>query len=267
MLIVGERINSTRKSIDKAVKEKDFEVIKDEVIKQTGAGAHILDVNCGTVDVQDEPATMEWLVKTIQNDIMNVPLCIDSANPEAVAAGLAVHQGQGMINSISGETDKLKQLLPLVKKYNALVVALCIDDNGIPKGVNEALKVGDKIVNQLLDAGVPIKNIYFDPLVRSVATNPETVAEILRIIEGMADKFKGLHFISGLSNVSFGLPERRHLNRAYLVLSIAAGLDAVIVDPLDSSLISLTYATSALLNKDKYSMKYIKAHKDGKLKG
>ncbi|MFZ5591607.1 MAG: methyltetrahydrofolate cobalamin methyltransferase [Bacillota bacterium] len=266
MLIIGEKINSTRKSIDRAVRAKDVEVIQEEAKKQIEAGAHMLDVNCGTLDAQDEPATMEWLVRTVQ-EAAGVPLCIDSPNHKALAAGLSVHRGKAMINSISGETERFANVLPLVKQYGASVVALCMDDRGIPASMGQALEVGTKLVNRLLDAGVPVEDIYFDPLVRSVATNPETVLETLQLMEEMSARFSGLHFVSGLSNVSFGLPERRHLNRAYVVLSMASGLDAVIVDPLDSTLMALVYATEALLNKDRFCMQYIRSYQQGKLKG
>ncbi|HHW44718.1 methyltetrahydrofolate cobalamin methyltransferase [Desulfofundulus thermobenzoicus] len=265
MLIIGERINSTRKSMDRAVRAKDVASIREEVLNQVNAGAHMLDVNCGTLDAREEPATMEWLVKTVQ-EIADVPLCIDSPNYKALAAGLSVHRGKAMINSISGETERYKKVLPLVKEYGASVVALCMDEKGIPANKDRALEVGVKLVNDLLDAGIPVDDIYFDPLVRSVATNPETVVETLRLMEEMSSRFRGLHFVSGLSNVSFGLPERRHLNRAYVVLSMASGLDAVIADPLDSTLMALVYATEALLNKDRFCMQYIRCYQQGKLK-
>jgi len=265
MLIIGEKINSTRKSIDQAVRAKDAEAIREVVFSQVNAGADMLDVNCGTLDAVDEPAAMEWLVKTVQ-EAADLPLCIDSANYKALAAGLKVHRGKAMINSISGEPERYRHVLPLIKEHGASVVALCMDEKGIPAGLERALEVGTRLVGSLLDDGVPVDDIYFDPLVRSVATNPETVVETLRLMEEMSARFAGLHFVSGLSNVSFGLPERRHLNRAYVVLSMASGLDAVIVDPLDGTLMALVYATEALLNKDPFCMQYIRCYRQGKLK-
>ena len=265
MLIIGEKINSTRKSIDRAVRARDVELLREEVLGQVNAGAGMLDVNCGTLEAREEPETMKWLVKTVQ-DIAGIPLCIDSPNSEALAAGLSVHQGKAMINSISGETERFQKVLPLVKEYKASVVALCMDNRGIPANKEQSLQVGIKLVSDLLYAGIPVEDIYFDPLVRSVATNPEAVVETLKLMEEMSGRFNGLHFVSGLSNVSFGLPERRHLNRAYVVLSMASGLDAVIVDPLDSTLMALVYATEALLNKDRFCLRYIRSHHQGKLK-
>ncbi len=265
MLIIGEKINTTRKSMGRAVEERNVDLICEEAKKQVEAGAHTLDVNCGTLPAETEPDTLAWLVKTIQSAIA-IPLCIDSPSPAALAAGLAAHEGKPMINSISGETGRYGQVLPLVKQYKASVVALGMDDRGIPQDRQQALEVGIKLVEQLLADGIPIDDIYFDPLVRSVATNPGTVVDTLSLMQDLSSKFAGLHFVSGLSNVSFGLPERRHLNRAFVVLSIASGLDAVIMDPLDSVMMALIYAAEALTNKDRFCMQYIGAFHQGKLK-
>ncbi len=129
-----------------------------------------------------------------------------------------------------------------------------------------ALEVGDSLINRLIKDGVPVEDIYLDPLVRTLATSPETVVDTLEVIRELSRRFPGLHFVSGLSNVSYGLPERRHLNRAFVVMSVAYGLDAVITDPLDAQLIALIYASEALVNKDRFCMNYIGAYNSGKLK-
>jgi cobalamin-dependent methionine synthase I len=265
MLIIGERINSTRKSIDKAVRDRNSEAIIAEALKQVEAGAHFLDVNCGSLDVSEEPKALEWMINVVQNAV-NSPLCIDSPNPDALAAGLAVHKGEAIINSISAETERFQKVLPLAKKYNAGLVALCLDDRGIPNGRDSAIEVGSRLVDSLMDAGIPMDKIYLDPLARSVATSPGAVIETLAIMDSLRSKYAGLHFVSGLSNVSFGLPERRHLNRAYVVMSIASGLDAVIMDPLDGIMHTLIYAAEALVNRDRFCLNYIKAFNQGKLK-
>jgi cobalamin-dependent methionine synthase I len=265
MLIIGEKINGTRKSIGRALAENDSEAIRQETAKQVQAGAHTLDVNRGTLSAEAEPEALAWLVKTVQSTV-SLPLCLDSPNPAALAAGLAVHQGKPMINSISGEKERYGHVIPMVKQYGASVVALGMDDRGIPQNNEQALEVGVKLVNDLLVDGIPLDDIYFDPLVRSVATSPGAVVDTLRLMEDLGSKFPGLHFVSGLSNVSFGLPERRHLNRAFVVLSVASGLDAVIMDPLDEVMMALIYAAEALVNKDRFCMNYIGAYHQGKLK-
>lgn len=265
MLIIGERINSSRKTIAAAVQQRDREAIAVEAARQAEAGAHYLDVNCGTLPADAEPAAMEWLVDVVQ-EATQLPLCLDSPNPQALAAALAVHRRTPIINSISAEKDRFAKVLPLVRQYDAGVVALCLDDRGIPRDLQAALEVAEKLVADLLDAGIAAARIYLDPLVRSVATSPDAVLDTLALMRELRAKYPELHFVSGLSNVSYGLPERRHLNRAYVVMSIACGLDAVILDPLDQVMQALMYAAEALVNRDRYCLKYIEAHNGGKLK-
>jgi 5-methyltetrahydrofolate--homocysteine methyltransferase len=264
MLIIGEKINATRKSIDAAIRSRDAAHIRKVAKAQEAAGAHALDVNCGTVPAAEEPEIMKWLVTVIQ-EASELPLCIDSPNPEALAAGLAVHKGRPLINSISGENARYRNVLPLVKQYGAGVIALCNDDRGLPSSRTMALEVGGSLVKRLIDDGIALDDIYLDPLVRTLATSPETVVDSLEIMLELSQGHPGLHLVSGLSNVSYGLPERRHLNRAFVVMSIANGLDAVIVDPLDGQLIALIYAAEALVNKDRFCLNYIGAYNNGKL--
>jgi 5-methyltetrahydrofolate corrinoid/iron sulfur protein methyltransferase len=264
MFIIGEKINATRKSIDAAIRERNAAFVQEVAKAQELAGAHALDVNCGTVPAAEEPETLKWLVRTVQ-EVSGLPLCIDSANSQALAAGLAEHRGKPLINSISGETARYNSVFPLVKQYGAGVIALCNDDRGLPSTKEMALEVGDSLVGRLTKDGIPVDDIYLDPLVRTLATSPETVTDTLEVMRELSQRFPGLHFVSGLSNVSYGLPERRHLNRAFVVMSIAYGLDAVIADPLDKQFIALIYASEALVNKDRFCLTYIKAFNDGKL--
>jgi cobalamin-dependent methionine synthase I len=265
MFIVGERINTTRKSMDQAVRERKTEAIQKEAARQVQAGANTLDVNCGSLEAEEEPEALTWLVKTVQS-VTALPLCLDSPNPDALAAGLAVHQGKPMINSISGERSRYTRVLTLIKEYHASVVALGMDERGIPQEKSQALEVGIRLVENLLADDIPLDDIYFDPLVRSLATSPGSVLETLGLMRDLKARFPGLHFISGLSNVSFGLPERRHLNRAFVVLSVASGLDAVIMDPLDNDMVAVIYAAEALTGRDRFCLKYIEAYHQGRLK-
>jgi 5-methyltetrahydrofolate--homocysteine methyltransferase len=264
MRIIGERINSTRKSIDRAVRGRDRDAIAAEAIRQSEAGAHYLDVNCGTLAAADEPTALEWLVRVVQETVP-LRLCIDSPNPGALAAGLAAHRGEAMVNSISAERERFENVLPLVRQYHADVIALCLDDRGIPGDPDRAFAVGERLVGDLLKAGIPEDRIYLDPLVRSLATSPETVPQCLDLMGSLGARYPRLHFVSGLSNVSYGLPARRHLNRAYVAMSIAKGLDAVIMDPADPVMHALIWAAEALVNRDRFCLSYIKAYNDGKL--
>ncbi|MDR3553913.1 MAG: dihydropteroate synthase [Syntrophobacteraceae bacterium] len=265
MLIIGEKINATRKSIDAAIKARDAASIQEVAKAQEKAGADALDVNCGTVPASEEPEVMRWLVKIVQ-EVSDLPICIDSPNFVALAAGLAVHKGKPIINSISGETIRYQSVLPLVKEYDAGVIALCNDDKGLPSSRKATLEVGESLITRLINDGIPLYDIYLDPLVRTLATSPETVVDSLEVMRELSLRHPGLHFVSGLSNVSYGLPERRHLNRAFMVMSIANGLDTVIVDPLDPQLVALIYASEALMNKDSFCMKYISEYHKGTLK-
>lgn len=265
MLIIGERINTTRKAMGKAVEEKEADVIRQEALRQVEAGAQMLDVNCGTLSAEAEPERLAWLVDIVQT-AAGVPLCIDSPNPAALAAALEVHRGRPMVNSISGERKRYDRILPLIKQFNASVIALGLDDRGIPQSSEQALEVGTHLIMSLIADGVSVDDIYFDPLVRTLATDTSAVVGTLDLMRTLGAAFPGLHFVSGLSNVSYGLPERRHLNRAFVVLSMANGLDAVIMDPLDRTLVALLYAAEALMNKDRFCLNYIQAYNQGKLK-
>jgi 5-methyltetrahydrofolate--homocysteine methyltransferase len=264
MLVIGERINTTRTGLHRAVEAREAGPLAAEATAQRDAGAHLLDVNCGSVKAEEEPAALAWLVQTVQAAV-ELPLCIDSANPTALAAGLAVHKGRPFVNSISGESGRYHAVLPLVLEHQASVVALGMDDRGIPEDKERSLEVGAALVERLLGDGVPLDDIFFDPLVRALSTSPASIRESLELIEQLGRRFPGLHFVSGLSNVSYGLPERRHVNRAFAVLSIASGLDAMIVDPLDQTLMALIYAAEALAGRDRFCLEYIKVYKAGRL--
>ena len=202
MLIIGEKINSTRKSIDRAVRGKDRDAIVNEALRQKEAGAHYLDVNCGTLTAEEEPTALAWLVEIVQ-EATGLPLCIDSPNAKALAAGLAAHKGEALVNSISGESERFRQVLPLALEFKAGVVALCLDDRGIPADSKSAITVGDKLVQDLLKAGIDLGRIYLDPLVRSLATSSEAVLDTLVLMRTLGERYPGLHFVSGLSNVSY----------------------------------------------------------------
>ena len=222
MLIIGERINSTRKSIGAAVKAHDTDFIRQEALSQAAAGAHFLDCNGAVVGVEAEPETLAWLVQTCQ-EATGLPCAIDSQNPGALEAALAVHQGQPFINSITAEREKFARILPLIKQYRAKVVALCLDDRGIPQTLEARTQAADFLVTNLTAAGVPLDDIYLDPLVFPVSTNGEAGKQVLETIRYVRATYPGVHTTCGLSNVSYGLPVRKLLNQAFLVLCLGAG--------------------------------------------
>ena len=263
MIIIGELINSTRKSIAQAIERKDSNFLQDLARRQAKAGANYIDVN--TASTGDEIKNMIWVVDLIQ-EVVDVPLCIDSPNPLALEAGLARCRQKPLVNSISAETERWDKVLPLIQKYGARVVALCMDNKGMPETMEDRLRVAEALVNGLTAAGVPAEDIFLDPLVKPLGVYHDAGIEILNSARTLKQRYPDSHLVSGLSNVSFGLPERRLLNRAFLVMSVAAGMDAFILDPLDQTIMSLASAAYTLAGHDEYCMEYISGVRAGKVK-
>ncbi|KKM12134.1 methyltetrahydrofolate:corrinoid methyltransferase [Clostridiales bacterium PH28_bin88] len=263
MLIVGEKINTSRADVREAVARRDAGYIQDLAAKQVLAGAHLVDVNAGTF-VGEEVEALTWLVRTVQQAV-EAPLCIDTPNPEAMEAALAVHRGRALVNSITAEKDRFERVLPLVKKHGCMVVALCMDDTGIPATAEERVAIAEKLYALLCGAGLTPEDIFLDPLVQPISSGDTFGAAVIDCIRQVSVKTPGVRTICGLSNVSYGMPKRKLLNGTFMVLAIGAGLDAVIVDPLDSDLMSRIYAAQALLGKDRYCREYLQAYRKGKL--
>lgn len=262
MIIVGELINASRKAIAEAIEAQDREYIQKVATDQAAAGADYIDVNAG-VFVGREPEYLKWLVQTVQ-EVVKVPCCIDSPDPKAIEAGLAIHQGTAMINSISLEKDRYDTLLPIVAGTDLKVVALCMSDEGMPETLDDRMAIADKLVNGLLQHNVKVENIYVDPLVQPVSVNNQLGVEFINSIEKIVTTFKGIHTVCGLSNISYGLPNRKYLNQTFMVMAIAKGLDGAIVNPMDRKMMANIIAAEALAGKDEYCEKYLTAYR-GKL--
>lgn len=262
MLVVGELINTSRSEIKTAVLNRDAETIIRVAKAQEEAGAGYLDVNCGNL-VEQELEAMGWLVDTILQEC-KLPLCIDSPNAAALVEGLkrATH-AQPMINSISAETSRWNSVLPLVLEYKAKVVALCIEDAGMPKGLDDRLRIADGLINALTSAGVPIEDIYIDPLVTPISTDQKTGKILLDTIRKIMGNYPGVHMICGLSNVSYGLPVRKVLNRLFMVQTMSAGMDAYILNPTDKGMLGSLKGSMALLGLDKFCRGYNQAYRAG----
>ncbi|MGQ9780195.1 MAG: methyltetrahydrofolate cobalamin methyltransferase [Bacillota bacterium] len=263
MLVIGERINTSRKAMAPAVAARDAAFIQAEARSQVEAGANLVDVNCGTF-VEEEPELLAWLVETVQAAV-EAPLCLDSPNPVALKNALPLHKGRAMINSITAEKERWEKVLPLVLEYNARVIALTMDDRGMPETAEERLKVAAWLVENLVKHGVKEDDIFIDPLVRPVSTGSHYAVVVYETIRRVKEEFPGVHTVCGLSNVSFGLPARKLINQAFLVQTMAAGLDTVILDPLDKRLMSLLYAGELLLGRDEYAAGYLSAFREGRL--
>jgi 5-methyltetrahydrofolate--homocysteine methyltransferase len=264
MLIIGERINATRATIAEALKARDAAVLQDEARKQADAGADFLDVNTA-LSPETEKDLMVWAVQAIR-EVTPVPLSIDSAHPQVARAGLALlPKGEAFLNSISAETGRLDGMLPLLEEFQPRVVALAMDDRGMPASTQDRWRALETLFARTDAAGVPRERVFVDPLVRPVATNPEQVAQCLAMIRQVAEKARGAGTTMGLSNISFGLPRRRHLNRAFLAMAAGAGLTGAILDPLEPGLMATVMASACLTGRDDYCMNYITAQRQGRL--
>jgi cobalamin-dependent methionine synthase I len=262
MIIVGELINASRKKMGEAIRVKDEAHIKKIAMEQHEAGADFIDVNAG-IFVDEEPEYLKWLVKTVQ-EVVKGPCSIDSPSPEAIQAAMEVHEGDvaPMLNSISLEKERYDTLLPIIAGTDLKVVALCMSDKGMPETTIERLKVADKLINGLVKNNVPIENIYVDPLVQPVSTNQQFGIEFIQAVKLISEEFKGVHTMCGLSNISFGLPNRKHLNQAFAIMAIANGLDGLIINPLDKRMMANMIAAETLVGRDEHCMKYLIGHRE-----
>ena len=221
MIIIGEKINGSRKHVKRAIAEKDGDFIKDLALRQVNAGATYLDINAGTAP-ENEPDDMVWLVSTVQ-EATNVSLCIDSANPEALIAGIKAANRKPMINSLSGEKKCLERVLPLACEHQTELILLALDDRGIPDSVERRLEIVRKLIGMTRECGLVDNKLYIDPLVTTISTSTESGNMAFQAMRGIREEFPEVHITAGLSNISFGLPARSIINQAFAVLAIAAG--------------------------------------------
>jgi 5-methyltetrahydrofolate--homocysteine methyltransferase len=263
VIIVGEGINTTRKSVQSAVKTRDAEFIRHLARVQAEAGAHYIDLNAGTLG-EDEPDSLVWLVETVQDEV-DAALCLDSPDPVALEAALESCKSKALVNSITAETDRFESVVKIVTKNGASVVALCMDDRGVPENAGRRVGVARDLCDRLVARGVAPNDIFVDPLVQPIGVSADAALEVIESVRAVKEQESGVHIIAGLSNVSFGLPARKLLNRAFLVMLITAGLDSALLDPLDKELISLIAASEALLNKDEFCAQYLAAFRAGRL--
>lgn len=265
MLIIGESINGTIQKVGQAILSRDASFLTDLAKTQVDCGAQMLDVNAGVAG-GNEIADLSWVVDLVQKEVP-LPLMLDSANPAVLRAALSVyrHPEPPILNSISGEEAKWKKLYPLIVEKRCKIVVLLMDDQGIPKAVDERIAIAKRLFKQLKDGGVPSDHIYFDPLVLSVAVEPDAGITTLETIRNLRSNFPDSHIICGVSNVSMGLPGRKLINRTFLTMAMAAGLDTLLVDVRDQALMSTITTSKALLNQDPYCLEYLQAYRGGKI--
>ena len=258
--VIGERINPTgKKRFKEALVKGDIDYILKEAIDQVDAGAHILDVNVGLPEI-DEAKTIVRVIKEIQS-ILDVPLQIDSTDPEVIEQGLRIYNGKAIVNSVNGETGILESILPIVKKYGASVVGLTLDEKGIPSKGEDRFKIAEKIVKKAKQYGINEEDIYIDCLTLTAAAQQEEVKETLKALSMVKEKLN-VKTVLGVSNVSFGLPNRDLINRTFLAASLFAGLDLPIINPMDKDMMDTIMASKVLWNEDKGAADYLEYNKN-----
>jgi 5-methyltetrahydrofolate--homocysteine methyltransferase len=256
-VLIGERINPTgKKKLAEALKAGDLEVVRKEALAQVQAGADILDVNVGTFGV-DEVTLLPKAVRAVM-DTVDVPLCLDSSNPDALEAALKVYKGKPLVNSVTGEENCLKRVLPLIKKYGAAVIGLVQDEEGIPKDAERRVRIAHKIVERVEAAGMSREDLVIDCLAFAVGAEPSSGVAVIEAIRRIKAEL-GVNMTMGASNVSFGLPDRELVNNAFVVMAVAAGAACLIVDV--AKVRSIILAADLVLGRDKRARRYIEAYR------
>ena len=261
MKIIGEKINGTRKRVAQAIAERDAEFIKNLAQKQAAAGSTWLDVNAGT-HPDREPDDLIWLIENIQS-VVDTPLSLDSANPRALQIAIKAVKKTPMINSISGEPERLTNILPIVAEHACPVIALAMDEKKIPETAEKRFEVITKIITEARSHGVPDSHLYFDPLAMTLSTNTHSGMIAFEVMRRVRQEYPEAHLTIGLSNISFGLPGRSFVNRYFLALAMHAGLDSAILDPLDREMQAAILATELILGRDNHCLNYIRASRKG----
>jgi 5-methyltetrahydrofolate corrinoid/iron sulfur protein methyltransferase len=260
MFIIGELINGMYQNIARALKEKNKEAIQKCALEQLKAGADALDINCGPGS-RDPPSDMQWLIEVIQ-EVTDKPLALDSSKPKVIEAGLKVLKNKAVINSTTADAQKLEILVPLARSYQAKLIGICIDAKGIPQNKDQRLALAANLVAYWSEQGFPIEDLYLDPIVMPVNVAQAQMKDILESIR----EFKIISepspkTIVGLSNVSQGTCVRSLVNRTFITMALAQGLDGAILDPQDSELMDALITAELILNKQIYCDKYLDAYR------
>jgi 5-methyltetrahydrofolate--homocysteine methyltransferase len=264
-VIIGERINPTgRKLLAEEMKQGDFSRVERDAVAQVAAGAQMLDVNAG-IPLANEPQILVTAIRLIQS-LVDVPLSIDSSIVEALEAGLAAYQGKPLVNSVTGEDERLERVLPLIKKYGAAVVAISNDDTGISEDPDVRFAVARKIVERAADHGIPREDIVVDPLVMPIGAMATAGQQVFRLLRRLREELM-VNSTCGASNVSFGLPHREGINSAFLPMAISSGLTSAITNPLLPEVKRAVMAADVLMGNDRDAGRWIRAFREPPAEG
>ncbi len=258
-VMIGERINPTgRKLLSEEMSKGDFTRVEQDTLAQVAAGAQMLDVNAG-IPLADEPKILADTIKLVQS-LTDVPLSIDSSIVAALQAGLEVYQGKALLNSVTGEEERLEEVLPLVKKYGCAVVAISNDETGISEDPDVRFAVAKKIVDRAKDYGIPSSDIVVDPLVMPIGALNSAGMQVIKLVRRLQEELK-VNTTCGASNVSFGLPNRNGINSAFLTMAIASGLTSAITNPLHESVIQSVLGADVMMGNDPNCVRWIKRYR------
>lgn len=257
MIIIGEKLNGSIPAVADAIAHRDADFIRARACMQAQAGADYLDI-CASVAVSDEVETLKWMIDIVQ-EATTLPICLDSPNPDAIAAAIPFCKREGMINSVSLEGRKIDVLFPAIANTGWRCVALLCDDTGIPDSVDRRITVLENIMRRAEEYHIAPERLFIDPLVVALSTDTTAFATFSACAREIRRRYPAVHITSGLSNISFGLPSRKFINQAFLVLAMQAGMDSAIIDPTSREMRGLRYAADALLSRDAFCLSYIGA--------
>lgn len=259
-VVIGERINPTgRKLLAEEMKNGDYSRVEADALAQVAAGAHILDINAG-IPLADEPAILAESIRLVQS-VTDVPLCIDSSIIAALEAGLEAYEGKALLNSVTGEEERLDAILPLVKKYGCAVIAISNDDSGISEDINVRFDVAKKIVERAQDFGIPASDVIVDPLVMPIGAINTAGRQVMELVRRLRTELK-VNTTCGASNLSFGLPNRNALNTAFIAMAIASGMTSAITNPLHTEIMQSVLGANVVMGHDAECADWIAANRD-----
>jgi len=259
-VIIGERINPTgRKLLAEEMKAGNLDRVVTDAIAQVEAGAQMLDVNAG-VPLADEPGILAESIKLVQS-VTDVPLCIDSSIIEALEAGLSVYQGKALLNSVTGEEERLEIILPMVKKYGAAVIGISNDDSGISEDINVRYEVAKKIVERASDHGIPKEDVVIDPLVMPIGAINQAGKQVMALVRRLREELQ-VNTTCGASNLSFGLPNRHGLNATFLPMAISSGMPCAITNPMDKEIMQAVRGANVIIGQDPECNEWIKHYRE-----
>ncbi len=261
--VIGERINTSRKKVQEAAAQKDAKYIINDVQQQQEAGANFIDVNAGA-RIGHETQDMKWLIETIQ-PIAKVPLCLDSPDPAVLEMAFQMVHQKPLVNSISLEKERFDTMMPFLDGKDCKVIALCMDDAGMPGSSDDIVDRATRLIVELSNINILPDSVYIDPLVQPISTDTNKGLMVLDAVRAIKGEFPTVHITGGLSNISYGLPQRRVINRTFVTLMMDAGMDSAIIDPLDQAIMATIKTADMLLGKDQFCGEYLKGVRAGSI--